>query len=129
MIQLEKEPNTRKTLEDISALLLSARQMAKNKGIAERLQRIADESQKALRTMKPGAPQEMSQDLFNFMNTWRPVFYLLLSSRDFRVLILDSIRIAKRTVYSYTDTFSDEPFEKFIEGQRPKEVAQSLKEE
>jgi hypothetical protein len=44
-------------------------------------------------------------------------------------LILDSIRIARRVVYSYTETFSDEPAQKFLAGDRPKEVAQTVKEE
>jgi len=130
--QSDLDPELKKTLEDISAMLLSSRQMAKNKGIAERLQKIAEESQKALSSMKTGVPQnpqEMSRDLFNFMNTWRPVFYLLMTSRDFRILILDSIRIARRAIYGYTETLSDEPAQKWLEGDRPKEVAQSLKEE
>jgi hypothetical protein len=129
--QTNLDPELRKTLEDISAMLLSSRQMAKNKGIADRLQKIAEDSQKALRTMKPnvGAPQEMSKDLFEFINTWRPVFYLLTSSKDFRILILDSIRIARRAIYGYTDTLSDEHAQKWVQGEQPKEVAQSLKEE
>jgi len=121
---------TRKTLEDISALLLAARQTAKNKGIAEKLQRIGEETQKSLRSFKPGASgSEATQDFMEFLNTWRPVFYLLLSSRDFRQLILDSIRISRRVLYSYTDNISDEPTQKFVEGEHPKEVAQKVKEE
>jgi len=124
------DTDTRKTLEDISALLLAARQTAKNKGIADKLQRIGEETQKALKTYKPGVSgSEVTQDLIEFMNTWRPVFYLLLSSRDFRQLILDSIRISKRVLYSYKDNISDEPTQKFVEGERPKEVAQQVKEE
>jgi len=65
----------------------------------------------------------------NFMDTWRPVFYLLLSSRDFRILILDSIHIAQRVVYSYTDNISDEPTQKFVEGESTEEVADTVKEE
>jgi len=118
---------TRKTLEDISALLLSARQMARNKGISDRLQRIGEETQKALKSFKPGVPG--AGDLLSFMNTWRPVFYLLLSSRDFRIMILDSIRIAKRVIYSYTDSISDETEQKFIEGESAQQISESIKQQ
>jgi len=129
--QSHLDPEIQKILEDMSALVLSARQMAKNKGIAERLQRIADETQKVTRTMKPGTqkPEEMNQDFFNFMNNWRPVFYLLINSREFRFLLLDSIRLAKRVAFNYSDTLSDEPAQKFLAGDSPKQVAQSLKTE
>jgi len=129
--------DTRKTLEDISILLLSARQMAKNKGISERLQRIGEEAQKALKAGKSAVgsmpdlnkPKEMKQEFINFVDTWHPVFYLLLSSRDFRILILDSIRIAQRVVYSYTDDMSNEPKEKFVEGESTEEVTETVKDE
>lgn len=131
--QTDIDPDVRKTLEDIAALLLSARQMAKNKGIAERLTKIAEGSQRALRVLKPslptGAKTEAAVEFFQFMNTWRPLFYLLVNSREFRVLILDSIRIARRVVYSYTDTISDEPTQQFVEGEPVIEVAQRVKEE
>jgi hypothetical protein len=129
--QSHLDPEIQKIFEDVSALVLSARQMAKNKGIAERLQRIADETQKVTRTMKlgPHKSEEMTQDFFNFMNTWRPVFYLLVSSREFRFLLLDSIRLAKRVVYNYSETLSDEPAQKFLAGDSPQQVAQSLQAE
>jgi hypothetical protein len=130
--QTHLEPDTRKTLEDISVLLLSSRQMAKNKGIAERLQRIAEESQKALNSGKSGVPslskKDVSQEVINFIESWRPVFYLLLSSRDFRVLILDSIKVARRVAYSYTEDISDETEEKFVEGESAEEIAETVKE-
>jgi hypothetical protein len=125
------DPEMRNVLEDISALLLSTRQMSRNKGIGERLQRIAEESQKATKTMNLGSKtaQDMPQDFFNFMNTWRPVFSLLISSQEFRFLLLDSIRLAKRVAYNYTETLSDEPAQKFLAGDSPQNVAQSLQEE
>jgi len=135
--QPDLNPNLRKILEDISTLLLSARQLAKNKGISERLLRIGEESQKALKQagynkgVLPALSKgtEVTQDIMQFMNTWRPVFYLLVGSRDFRVLILDSIRIARRVLYSYTDSISDETSEQFIEGESAKQMAENIKEQ
>jgi len=133
--QGKMDPETRKTLEDISALLLSARQLARNKGIAERLQKITEESQIAMRDHAPNkqevaaSSKEISQDLTNFINAWRPLFYLLLTSREFRVLILDSIRIIKRVIYSYTDDVKGETRKKFIKGETAKHIATNIKDQ
>jgi len=134
--QTDLDPGLKKTLEDIAVFLLSARQMAKNKGISERLLLIAEESQKALQQAgKKGVlpsvstGKEVTQDVMQFMDNWRPVFYLLVGSRDFRVLILDSIRIARRVLYSYTDSITDEASEEFIEGESAKQMAKNVKEQ
>jgi hypothetical protein len=127
--QSHVDPETSKTLEDISTLLLTARKMAKNKGVADSLQRIADESQLAIKTRKGDvatSSKEMSQDFMEFMNAFRPLFFLLISSKDFRLFILDAIKIAKRVVYSYSDVSGDAQHQ-FIEGGKPKEMANNLR--
>jgi hypothetical protein len=126
------DPMARKTLEDINVLLVSARQMGRNKGFADRLQKIAQETQKALEASRgvdvSAATKEATEKLVEFINNWRPVFYLLLNSRDFRVLITDSITIARRIAYLYSD-IKDEATDKFAEGESLKKIATDVKEE
>jgi hypothetical protein len=100
-------PETRKVIEDIAALVVTAKQMERNKGIADRLQRITEESQKAVETMRrsgiPRDAKKASEEAFDFVETWRPVFQLLIRSRDFRQLFVDSTRIARRIVSRQTN--------------------------
>jgi hypothetical protein len=132
--QNDIDPSARKTLEDISYLLLSARQMSRNKGIADKLQRIADESQKAYeanRNSLPGVSASTAvtagKAAFDWVNTWRPLFYLMTTSRDFRKLLLDSIRIARGISYRYV--FTDENTERFKEGEPVQNIAEDIKED
>jgi len=126
------DPMARKTLEDINVLLVSARQMGRNKGFADRLQKIAQETQKALEASRgvdvSAATKEATEKLVEFINNWRPVFYLLLNSRDFRTLITDSITIIRRIAYLYSD-IKDEATDKFNEGESLKKIATDVKEE
>jgi len=128
----DMDSQTRKTFEDINALLVAARQLGRNKLIADRLQKISEESQKALQEVRgpevSAAAKEATQNLNDFINNWRPLFYLLMSSRDFRQLILDSIRVSKRVIYRYTDDISDETSKKFVEGAQAKDIAVTAKD-
>jgi len=132
--QADMDSQTRKTIEDINALLVSARQLGRNKQIEDRLQKISDEAQKALQEARmpnvSGAAKEASEKVQSFTNNWRPLFYLLLSSRDFRQLILDSNRIARRVVYSYTEDIKDETSasQKFVEGAPVTQIASAVKD-
>jgi len=120
---------SRKTLEDICALLISARQMGRNKGIADRLQKIAMESQKALESSR-GADVPVSaavKEGLEFINNWRPLFYLLVTSRDFRQLLLDSIRIIRGITSRYV--LNEETSQKFVEGVPAKEIAKDVKQD
>jgi hypothetical protein len=91
------------TLEDISELLFSARQMGRNKDFADRLQNLALDTQKALRTGHAVDISDTNKEATAFINCWRPLFYLLMNSRQFREVISDTIRIAWRVVYVYED--------------------------
>jgi len=131
---LDMDPQTRKTLEDISALIVSARTLGRNKGIADRLQKISIESEKALQSIRrPGVSEvakEATQDILEYMNNWRPLFYLLMSSRDFRQLILDTVRISKNVMKNYGEDIKQESSvsQKFVEGASVKEIAGEVKE-
>jgi hypothetical protein len=125
------DEETRKTLEDIAELLLSARKMGQNKGIADRLQKISEESAKALEATRSKdmsqSTKESTRKILNYIQAWRPVFVLLMKSRDFRQLIIDSIRIARRVVYSYGEDYEDTK-QKFAEGAGARELATHVKE-
>jgi len=58
---------------------------------------------------------------------WRPVFQLLIRSRDFRQLIVDSLRIVKRVV-TRNEGIMDDLTQKFIEGESVRELKQTAKE-
>ena len=124
------DPEAQKTIEDISVLILSAKQMSKNKGFADRLQRIAEESQKAYEANRGNievSPSTAKRAVSDWINNWRPLFYLLSSSRDFRKLLLDSIRIMRAISYRYV--FTDETTEKFVEGEPLQNITQDIKED
>lgn len=125
-------PETKKVIEDIASLVVTAKQLEQNKGIADRLQRITEESQKAVETMKrSGLPsaKKASEEAVNFVDTWRPVFQLLIRSRDFRQLFVDSTRIARRIVSRQASPILEEAKQRFIEGQSVTTIAGTAKEE
>jgi hypothetical protein len=131
-LQPNMDPNSRKTLEDVSALLLSARQMGRNKHIEERLKIIYEESQKALESTRgvnvPAATKEATQSVLDYVNAWRPLFYLLMTSRDFRKLLLDTLKITKNVIYNYSEPIAEHTQQKFVEGAPVQEVAGTVKE-
>jgi len=135
-LQPNVDPEARKTLEDISTLLITAKQMERHKAIAERLQKISDECQKALTHVRTSdapssAARSASKEAVDFINIWRPVFQLLIRSRDFRQLFVDSLRIAKRILARHEGILEDIS-QKFIEGestQGMKEIVQQHREQ
>jgi hypothetical protein len=132
-LRTDMEPETRQVIEDIAALVVTARQMDRNKGISDRLQRIAEESQKAMETMKrsgvPSDTKQASQDALDFINNWRPVFNLLSRSRDFRQLFVDTLRIARRVISRHAEPIAEDVKERFVEGQSATTIAQTAKQE
>jgi hypothetical protein len=123
---------TRKTIEDISMLIVNAKQMERNKGITDRLQRIAEETQKAVEVIKRQGvsreTKEASQETIDFVDAWRPVFQLLIRSREFRQLIVDSLTIAKNIAYRQSDII-EEASQKFVEGDSTKQIVDTAKEQ
>jgi hypothetical protein len=113
-------------------LVVTAKQMERNKGIAEKLQRIAEESQKAVESMKRmGGPdaKKAAEGAVDFVETWRPVFQLLIRSRDFRQLFVDVTRIARRIVARQAKPIVEEAKQRFIEGQSVTTITETAKEE
>jgi len=131
-LRTDLEPETKQMIEDIAALVVTAKQMDRNKGISDRLQRIAEETQKALENMKragvPADAKQASQDALDFVNNWRPVFQLLSRSRDFRQLFVDSVRIARRIIGRQADPIVEDAKQRFVEGQPASTIAQTAKE-
>jgi len=127
------DSDTRQMIEDIASMVVTAKQMDRNKGISDRLQRIAEESQKALEAMKragvPADAKQASQDTLDFVNNWRPVFQLLSRSRDFRQLFVDSVRIARRIIGRKADPIVEDAKQGFVEGKPASTIAQNAKEE
>jgi len=121
------DADTRKLLEDINALMVSSRSLSENKQIAERAQNIQKEFEKALVALKSPeidrATTETAKDIKEFVTNWRSLFYLITSSRDFRVLLLDSINIAKGIIYGYTGR--GELSDKFVEKKRLPELSEA----
>jgi len=128
----DMDSQTRKTLEDINALLVSARQLGRNKHISDRLQKITEETQKVLQSVRGPAvtavTREATENLMEFMTNWRPLFYLLTSSRDFRTLLLDTSSIARRIIYSHTQDLREETKQKFAQGVPVRDIAMNIKD-
>jgi len=127
------DSETRKILEDIDSLLVSAKELERNKGILDKLQKIAEESKKAIETISrsevSAEVKKASQETVDWINIWRPVFQLLIRSREFRQLFVDSVKIARCIVSRKSEGILDEiaqPF--FIEGDSTKHTKEILEE-
>jgi len=132
-LRTDIDPETKHVIEDMSSLVITAKQMDRNKGIADRLQRIAEESQKAVEAMKRAGvssqAKQATQEALDFASNWRPVFQLLSRSREFRQLFVDSLRIAKRIVARQASPIAEDAKERFVEGQSATTIAQTAKVE
>jgi hypothetical protein len=123
------DPSTQKILEDLTLLIGSAKQLSKQKDLGDRVQRIADETKQAITEVgKPGvtAPaREATQQALKFIEHLRPLFQLLIESREFRVLIVDSLEIFRRIVHRHGDTTVDTINELIVEGYAPNVIVQN----
>jgi hypothetical protein len=106
--------------------------MDRNKGMADKLQRIADETQKAMEAIRRsgGSSEAMraTEQAANFVNTWRPVFQLLIRSREFRQLVVDLLGVLKNIVSRQSDILEDVQ-QKFVEGGSGQEMMQTAKQD
>jgi len=94
------DADTRKTIEDIAALIITAKQIERNKEISDRLQIISEESQKALESIRrAGVPVvKATEEAVDFLKTWKPVLLLLICSGGFRQIYNDSVKIARSII-------------------------------
>jgi len=130
----ELDPNTRKCLEDITLLIGSAKQMARNKDLGDRLQRIADETAKAVSDInQPGVPdqtRDASLKVVKIVENWRFLFDLLVSKREFRVLVVDTVKILRKVIYRHTkEGLGEQVAKKYISGESLTELAQTVTDE
>jgi hypothetical protein len=121
------DAETHRMLEDLSALMVSSRSLSENKQIEERLLNIQKECEKAIETLKSPeidrATTETAKDIKEFVTNWRSLFYLITSSRDFRIFLLESINIAKGIIYGYTGR--EEYSEKVVQKKRLPELSEA----
>jgi len=92
------------------------------------------ESQKAYEVnrssigVSPSTAKDVAKDVAkDWISNWRPLFYLLTTSRDFRKLLLDSVRIARGISYRYV--FTDETTQKFVEGEPIQTITEDIKDD
>jgi hypothetical protein len=111
-LRTDLEPETRQVIEDIATLVVTAKQMDRNKGIADRLQKIGEESQKAVEAMRRSGvsaeARQATQETLDIISNWRPVFDLLSRSRDFRQLFVDTLRIVRRVISRQAEPIVEE---------------------
>jgi len=123
------DPETHKIFEDINALLVATRQLGENKQIVDRVQKIQEESAKALKAVNgpeiSAATKETTQNLKEFMTNWRSVFYLITSSRDFRQFLRDVIQLVKRVVYSCTEDNREDTVHQVVESEPAKDTVKT----
>jgi hypothetical protein len=132
-LRTDLEPETRQVIEDIATLVVTAKQMDRNKGIADRLQKIGEESQKAVEAMRRSGvsaeARQATQETLDIISNWRPVFDLLSRSRDFRQLFVDTLRIVRRVISRQAEPIVQEAKEGFVEGKPASTIAQNAKED
>jgi len=126
-VKFKTDPQTLKVLEDIALLVGSAKNMARHKNLAERLQIISEETKKALvEAAKAGlsVPSlRATNEAIAFVDTWRPLFKLLITSREFRDLCADLIKIIGQVFLRHHEGLGKLVEQKFLEGEPPKEIA------
>jgi len=110
-------------------LVGSAKQLIKHKDIGDRVQRITEETKMAINEVNlpglSGPAREATQQAINFTQNWRPLIQLLTSSREFRVLIIDSIQILRRVFLRHGEGMGDSMQTRFIEGENPLDIART----
>jgi hypothetical protein len=114
-------PNLKKTLEDLALLVGSAKQLYREKNLGERVNRITEETKKAIEEARlPGVPDktlEATQQTIQFVTKVRPIFQLLVGSREFRVLIVDSFEILRRIFLRHESEPTETAKHQFLEGE------------
>jgi len=120
-------PQLQKIVEDLGQLIGAAKQFSAKKNIGGRVNRIADETKMALEEVNlPGVSKktvEATTETLKFVTTVRPIFQLLVSSREFRVLIVDSFEILKRIFLRHETEPKDTAKQQFLDGDTAMDIA------
>uniref|UniRef100_A0A6B2KZZ8 HAM1-like N-terminal domain-containing protein n=1 Tax=Arcella intermedia TaxID=1963864 RepID=A0A6B2KZZ8_9EUKA len=127
----EMDADLRRTLEDMAALAGSLKQMTRHKDIGDRMQAITHETRKAAEAARsPGLGANMDTDFtsesLEIMELWRPVFQLLISSREFRELVYDTLQVSRRVFLRHNEGVANEASEKFLSGAPTTEIAKTI---
>lgn len=121
------DPSLQKLMEDFAQLVGAAKQLSRQNNLGERVGRIADETKKALEEVRlPGVSKktvEATTETLKVITTVRPIFELLVSSREFRQLIVDSFEILRRIFIRHGSEPKEIAKEKFIEGDPAMDIA------
>jgi len=120
-------PQMQKIVEDLAQLVGAAKQFSRKKNIGDRVNRIADETKLALEEVKlPGVSMktvEATTETLKFVTTVRPIFQLLVGSREFRVLIVDSFEILRRIFLRHETEPKDTAKQQFLDGDTAMDIA------
>jgi len=120
-------PQMQKIVEDLAQLVGAAKQFSRKKNIGDRVNRIADETKLALEEVKlPGVSMktvEATTETLKFVTTVRPIFQLLVGSREFRVLIVDSFEILRRIFLRHETETKDTAKQQFLDGDTAMDIA------
>jgi len=120
-------PQMQRVIADLSQLVGAAKQFSQKKNIGDRVNRIADETKMALEEVNlPGVSRktvEATTETLKFVTTVRPIFQLLVGSREFRVLIVDSFEILRRIFLRHETEPKETAKQQFLDGDTAMDIA------
>jgi len=114
------EIDVRRTLEDLSAMVGSLKQLTRHKDIGDRIQSITENTKRAVEaTQAPdmtNSNRRVSEESILLLESWKPVFNLLISSREFRELINDTIQISRKVFVRHHEGLGTTAGDRFVSG-------------
>jgi len=124
------DANSSKLLNDINTLIGSVKQLATEKDIGESLKKISIETAKAAtevevdpKSVAKGAVDIASLRALTFAQTWRTLFELLMTSREFRTLVVDFTDVARRVFSRHVEGLGTMAKQEYIAGKTGTEIA------
>lgn len=130
----EVDPETKKILSDISTMISSMRAGAQQKGLGDKLQSIVSETSQAVNkaggasvpSVSGSTKSHVANEAMDFVQTWRTLFELLMSSREFRKLLVDSVSVAKRIFLRHSDGLGEQAKQEYLAGKAPTDIAKDV---
>jgi hypothetical protein len=74
-----------------------------------------------------GASEEATKQALAFVQSWRSLFELMMSNRDFRALIVDAGEIARRVFLRHTEGLGEKAKQEFLAGVPATDIAKDVK--